>query len=324
MDAWFLEVCMDNSDEDADYLWVQTDNQIVKNYKQVQHINSYGAHGKKPGQFLDPLGISSTDGFICVTDPMKSSLTVFPETMFENIPSGTVLSTEIGPEKECYFSSVFDVAIHQTSKNVLVSDPLNKCIHCVAIDDEKGNESAIFDKDISLPDSDTLSGICVTDDGLIGVLDSELGRVMICDGRGEIRTSFGGEGHEKGKFCLPQFICWDELNQRFIVSDTANARVQLFTVDGRFLFSFGEFGFKAGECFKYPSGVTTDDHGRIFVADQGLHNIQIFDKDGHWLHTLGGPGMMPGFFNSPKSLSLLNNGDLIVTDNLNCRLQHFG
>ena len=319
-----VEAIADRSDEEEGYLWVQPDNQIVKNYKQVKHINSYGVHGKKPGQFLDPLGISFADGFICVTDPMKNSLSVFPETMFHNIPCDGEHEIEIRPVKECYFSSVFDVTVHQPSKSVLVSDPLKKCIHCVAIGDGEVNKSSVFDGEIFLPKSDTLSGICVTDDALIGVLDSELGQVIVCDGQGNVKHSFGGEGHEKGEFCLPQFICWDYLNERFIVSDTANARVQLFTADGRFLTSFGEFGFKAGECFKYPSGVTTDDHGRIFVADQGLHNIQIFDKDGLWLHTIGGPGMMPGYFNSPKSLSLLNNGDLVVTDNLNCRLQHFG
>ncbi|XP_066920746.1 RING finger protein nhl-1-like isoform X2 [Clytia hemisphaerica] len=315
---------MDSSEDDG-YFWVHSEAEIVKNYKQVKHLKMYGTHGKKPGQFLDPMGISTMDGFVCVTDPMKNSLTVFNESTIRSQSKGDIMiAADIKPLKECYFSSVFDVAVHESSKNVLVSDPVKKCIHCVSLGDDIRKNNTIFDSNITVSKCDTLSGICVTQNGLIGALDSESGRVLVCDGHGDIKHSFGSEGSDKGQFCLPQFIHWDNLNQRFIVSDTANARVQLFTADGQFLFSFGEFGFKDGGCFKYPSGITTDDHGRIFVVDQGLHEVQIFDKDGHWLHSLGKAGIMPGCFNSPKSLSLFSNGDLVVTDSLNSRLQVFG
>ena len=317
----------------------------VKNYKTVKHMKTYASHGKKAGQFLDPHGIAASnstsrrngDGYICVTDPIKNSLTVFRESTFRKLPSDC--GTNSIPAKmvsEYLFTSVFDVAIHEASNTALVSDPVDKCIHCVSIDinNNKGviidgdenslSSDLLFNETIPLPNCESLAGLCVTDGGLIGVLDSDTGRVLVLDGRGQIKYSFGEEGHSEGQFCLPQFICWDELNKRFIIADTANARIQVFTLDGRFLFAFGVFGFKEGGCFEYPSGVSTDDHGRIFVVDQGLHEIQIFDKDGHWLHSLGEPGALSGCFNSPKSLALLSNGDMIVTDNSNCRLQMFG
>ena len=333
---------VEEEENEEGFCWVNsvTNNHAmstVKNYKTAKHMKTYASQGKKAGQLLDPLGIATSttaDGgsCICITDQMRNSLTVFKESTFRDLPNDCTVKSPISTVKECFFSSVFDVAVHEASSSALVSDPVQKCLHCVSINnnDEYGKEERsrfsrdLFDETISLPNCESLSGLCVTNDGMIGVLDSEMGRVLVCNGRGEIQYSFGEEGHSEGQFCLPQFICWDQLNKRFIISDTANARVQVFTLDGRFLFTFGVFGFKKGGCFEYPSGVTTDDHGRIFVVDQGSHELQIFDKDGHWLHSLGEPGVLPGCFNSPKSLSLLTNGDIVVTDNLNCRLQMFG
>ena len=351
------EVDEDEAGEEDGFCWVSKSTttldhkmNTVKNYKTVKHLKTYTSHGKKAGQFLDPHGIAATsnstttrnsgddESLICVTDPIKKSLTVFKESTFRELPRDCRTTAAIPATmiKEYIFTSVFDVAIHEASNTVLVSDPVDKCIHCISIgnninnnngsDDNENslNSDLLFDETISLPNCETLAGLCVTEGGLIGVLDSDMGRVLVLDGRGQIQYSFGEEGHSEGQFCLPQFMCWDELNKRFIIADTANARIQVFTLDGRFLFAFGVFGFKEGGCFEYPSGVCTDDHGRIFVVDQGSHELQIFDKDGHWLHSLGEPGALPGSFNSPKSLALLSNGDMIVTDNLNCRLQMFG
>ena len=354
----------DEIEENDGFYWVdsvdtsRSDNCIVKNYKTAKHLKTYSSHGQKRGQLLDPHGIASSaaassprftsviddDGVICVTDPMKNSLTVFKESTFRALPNNREVRSSISTVKECSFASVFDVTVHEASRSALVSDPLGKCLHCVSIDNIDDNKNGgiiidesqhgyqrnrtshgFFDETISLPNCDSLAGLCVTNEGLIGVLDSDSGRVLVCDGQGVVRHTFGEEGHNQGQFCLPQFICWDERNKRFLVSDTANARVQAFTVDGRFIFTFDNNGGRGGGCpFEYPSGVTTDDHGRIFVVDQGTHLLQIFDKDGQWLHTLGNRSSGKSCFNSPKSLALLTNGDIMVTDNLNCRLQIFG
>ena len=112
------------------------------------------------------------------------------------------------------------------------------------------------------------------------------------------------------------------INKRILVSDTANSRIQIFTDNGEFVMKFGSYGTENG-CFKYPSGIDVDEHGRIFVVDQGLHNVQVFDVTGDWLHTLGGPGIEAGLFHSPKTLTVLQNGEMLVTDSLNCRVQRF-
>ena len=50
------------------------------------------------------------------------------------------------------------------------------------------------------------------------------------------------------------------------VTDCGNHRVQIFNSDGKYLRSFGQRGYKAGE-FAYPGGITFHKNGNIFVAD---------------------------------------------------------
>lgn len=308
------------------YHWVNSfkpSDFLVKDYRIVNHVASFGTYGRKSGQFLDPLGISSGEDFLCIADAMLKTINIYNHTdnFLNNIGGGELLNVEkLNTTKERYFASVFDVTVHKPSNTILVTDPTNKCIHALNKHGQKCD--GLFAPKMKLLKSDTLAGICVTNDGLIIVVDSECGTLYVCDKQGEIQALIGREGNQSAEFCSPQFVCWDEFNQRLLVSDTANSRVQVLTIDGKFLFSFGCYGTENG-CFIYPSGIDIDEHGRIFVVDQGLHNIQIFDKNGDWLHTIGGPGVKDGCFHSPKSLTILPNGDLFVTDSLNCRIQHF-
>ena len=309
------------------YHWVNDSTpseKSVKNYRNSKHITSFGSYGRNSGQFLDPLGISSGDDFLCLTDPIQNAVSIYSHTnsFIDQIYGEEQFTgiSQFNSTKQRHFSSVFDVTVHTPTSTILVTDPVRKSIH--AMDKDGNPKNGLLDESIKLLKADTLAGVCVTNNGLIAVTDSELGNVIVCGTDGDVKTIFGGDGDKSGELCMPQFLCWDGYNDRLLVSDTANSRIQIFTLDGRHLSSFGQYGNKNG-CFQYPSGIQTDEHGRIFVVDQGLHNIQIFDKTGDWLHTFGGPGVADGLFHSPKGLTILPNGDLFVTDSLNCRVQHF-
>lgn len=322
---------MSNSLEENGYFWVseaaKDQSTTVKNYKQCHYTGSFGCHGKHSGEFFDPLGICSMEKHICVTDAIKNTLSIFRlDQILSSIGNNNELDSVIQPIAEHELSSVFEVTSHNSTGSVFVTDPVENCIRCFGTETDNGtsSSSSLFSDTITLPGFKTLSGLSVTSEGILCTVDSETGRVIICDGKGNIKHMFGSEGQLDGQFCVPQFLYWDEINKRLLISDTANARVQAFTIDGRFLFSFGTFDFsKNKSCFEYPSGILSDDHGRIFVVDQGLNNVQIFDRDGNWLHQLGGTGLGEGFFHSPKSLCLAENGGIFVTDSLNYTVQYF-
>lgn len=60
----------------------------------------------------------------------------------------------------------------------------------------------------------------------------------------------------------------------------AKSRISIFSADGTFIKSFGEWGFGDGQ-FRSPHSLAMDSQGRLFVADRGNNRIQIFDQDGN-------------------------------------------
>ena len=102
----------------------------------------------------------------------------------------------------------------------------------------------------------------------------------------------GGEvGDPPTHFDAPNDVL-DAPNGNIFVADThgaqfqdeagpnAKSRISIFSADGTFIKSFGEWGFGDGQ-FRSPHSLAMDSQGRLFVADRGNNRIQIFDQDGN-------------------------------------------
>ncbi|MDH5652301.1 MAG: NHL repeat-containing protein [Gammaproteobacteria bacterium] len=95
-----------------------------------------------------------------------------------------------------------------------------------------------------------------------------------------IRHLFDIKGTTATPLNLPTDIALT--NDRIIIVDSGNHRVQVFDPDGGHRFSIGREGIDKGT-FRGPTGVDTDSSGRIYVADSGNNRIQIFDAEGKFL-----------------------------------------
>jgi DNA-binding beta-propeller fold protein YncE len=75
-------------------------------------------------------------------------------------------------------------------------------------------------------------------------------------------------------------------NAQFLDQNPANGvgRISKFDRDGKFIKTFGAYGYGAGE-FRGPHSLAMDSRGRLFVADRGNRRIQIFDQEGKHLDT---------------------------------------
>ena len=62
------------------------------------------------------------------------------------------------------------------------------------------------------------------------------------------------------------------------VSDYGNHRVQVFTGNGQFVYSFGKKGCGRGK-LNGPTGVCVD-ASYVYVADNGNNLVSVFNKDG--------------------------------------------
>ncbi len=75
-------------------------------------------------------------------------------------------------------------------------------------------------------------------------------------------------------------------NAQFLDQDGPGAigRISKFSPDGKFVKSWGSWGYGTGQ-FRGPHSLAMDSKGRLFVADRGNRRIQIFDQDGQHLDT---------------------------------------
>ena len=78
------------------------------------------------------------------------------------------------------------------------------------------------------------------------------------------------------------------------------SRFSMFTPDGTFIKSFGEFGYEDGQ-FRSPHSLAMDSQGRLFVADRGNARIQIFTQDGEHLDTWYQFSRISGLFIDPNT-----------------------
>lgn len=142
--------------------------------------------------------------------------------------------------------------------------------------------------------------------------------------------SFGGQaGAGNGQMSDPKNVAVDAAGNVY-VADTLNHRVQKFDAAGAFVMAFGSQGAGDGQ-FSEPWGIAVDKDGYIYVCDTWNHRIQKFDKDGKFVTKWGG-GLVdtrgvadgqPGVFYGPRAVIVDNDGNLLVSDTGNKRIQKF-
>ena len=142
-------------------------------------------------------------------------------------------------------------------------------------------------------------GLFTRPHGLTLTSDQEHGEVLYCvddDGHwigkfsldGELLTSIGtrdqGTPRRSGRpFNRPTKVAVEpETTELYISDGYGNAKIHKYSPDGRYLFSWGDYGTDVGT-FNFPHSICTDSTGKVYVADRENHRIQIFDSQGTYL-----------------------------------------
>lgn len=105
----------------------------------------------------------------------------------------------------------------------------------------------------------------------------------------EPRLMIGSPGDKPGQLKGARGIAVDKDN-RVIVCDRNNFRVQVFDASGEFLFTFGKKGGADGEFQGGPLSVAVSKEGKIFVCDWSGASVQAFDSRGEFVKNLQAPG----------------------------------
>jgi hypothetical protein len=123
-------------------------------------------------------------------------------------------------------------------------------------------------------------------------------RVTVISPDGRVLRRWGGPGSGPSQF---HFITTDlpnaingkiavGSNGLVYVSDSGNARIQVFKLEGRharFVREFGSFGDGPGQFL--PADLAVDDAGNVYVTDDSMDTVSAFSAAGRLLWRIGGP-----------------------------------
>ncbi len=163
------------------------------------------------------------------------------------------------------------------------------------------------------------SGVAVTPDGTLYVIDALTDQIRVFDREGNPIATWGEPGSAPGQFRFEnaQGDFWGDLalgsDGTLYVMDTFNNRVQVLGPDGAFLREWGKPGSEEGQ-FSSPQGIAVDREGRVYVAETGNQRVQVFASDGQILATWGRSEAEGRPWVSPADVAIDAAGTVSVTD----------
>jgi tripartite motif-containing protein 71 len=313
----------------------------MSSYKSNIFLYSFGEYGKGEGEINYPRGVTCDhDGNIVVSDTLNHRIQVFKLDPPDPIGLQSKLSSKggflysfgsFGREEGEFFNPHGLTCDHDG--NIVVCDRNN---HRIQVFDPKGKFLFSFGKygngegEFCFPEDLTCDH-----EGNIVVSDTFNHRIQIFNNKGKFLFSFGSIGEEDGQFNEPAGVTYDH-DGNIVVSDRNNHRIQVFNNKGEFLFSFGKLGKEEGR-FNCPSGVTSDHDGNIVVSDTLNDRIQVIKlvtsslsqndlqskipPKSEFLYIFGKYGEKELEFRYPWVVTCNNNGDYVVCDTWNHRIQ---
>jgi DNA-binding beta-propeller fold protein YncE len=159
--------------------------------------------------------------------------------------------------------------------------------------------------------------IAVAPSGFAYVVDSS-GRIHKWTTQGKFVTAWIApkiqKGRPEGVAVLP--------NGNVAITNTHDSKILIYSPGGKLLKQFGTYGRQRGG-FLLVTGICVDKDGYIYAADYGgdYDRISKWTQDGKLLATWAGHGDGPRQFRRPCGLAISKNGDLLVADINNHRIQ---
>jgi len=130
----------------------------------------------------------------------------------------------------------------------------------------------------------------------------------------------------------PSGIFFEETTRTIYLVDSVACRIYSFNTNGELITRIGGKGEGRGSRMNHPTSITCDREGNIWVTDSGNHCVKKFDQVGNCLLCISDtldemenplPSPRKGSFNLPYSLTFERDGNLLVVERINRRVQRF-
>ena len=156
--------------------------------------------------------------------------------------------------------------------------------------------------------------------GEMVVCEEDSNCMKVFDGNQRLLRSFGHTGPEESRLDTPLGVAISSDNTVFVA---ANHCVKKFTLDGRFIASVGSQG--SGQLqFNTPWAIAYNHtNNRVYVCDTRNNRITVLNHDLTFHGSFGSRGSEVGQLNFPGGISVSRNGNVVVADYWNNRVQIF-
>ena len=267
---------------------------------QYQFAFQFGSKGKEQGQFNTPWGIAVNDKSrtLAVADvnnkrvqmfgfdgnflreivlEAKTSSVAFTESgdLLSNVESDdNKLNLYLYTEGGQFIRYISDEHVKApwyisvgSDGRIITCDQDDKTIKVLSPDGKNLLQS------FSAPRCDAKPWRSVNQQEKIFVSYPDADRVMVFNNAGEYLYDIGSEGSGDGQLGFPTDLAIDKYN-RLIVCDAGNRRLQLFTLDGKFVAKLAEGFFDHNN---HLVGCAVSNTGNLFVTDFNKHCIYVFN-----------------------------------------------
>ena len=261
---------------------------------QYQFSFQFGSKGKGQGEFGHPslIAVSDKTGRIAVTDTENDRIQIFDfegRFLAVKLPASFVFTGSDGgfiysvvedneqiflcTENGQHIRSIDRKQLNEPTCVVLEND--GRLIIC----DLKGKKVKVLTPDgkhvlqsFSAPGCDVGPVYAVHHQDKFFVSYPDANRVMAFNNRGEYVHDIGSEGSGDGQLMFPSGLVVDKFDH-LIVCDTGNRRLQLFTIDGKFITRISESFFENGVL----ASCAVSNNGHLFVSDIDKNCVYVFN-----------------------------------------------
>ncbi|GKT12725.1 MAG: hypothetical protein ISEC1_P1705 [Thiomicrorhabdus sp.] len=162
--------------------------------------------------------------------------------------------------------------------------------------------------------------------GRLYVADSSAHDIKVFNTEGALVETIGRYGEGDREFNFPSNI--DYKDNKLYVSDTMNARIQVFGINGNNSDSklIGNRGLRVGNTPR-PKGVAVDSDENIYIVESYYGYLLVFNKNGEFLLPISGGGREIGRFDLPVGVTVDHLDRVFIADTFNGRvvmLQYLG
>ncbi|XP_077994985.1 E3 ubiquitin-protein ligase TRIM71-like [Glandiceps talaboti] len=231
-------------------------------------VKTIGKKGSGDLEFNLPYSVTvDKDGNFVTADRNNNRIQITSKTgRFKKVLKFTQFKEKFCPQDVAISSDNEYFSTDYNNKQVIMSDVNGRVVRCFGKTELKGPRGIAISTDpqnriVYVVDSD---GHCI--------------RMYRYDSTCRYIGSFGSYGSGPGQFREPYYLVISQ--GMLFITDRYNHRVQVFTMSGQFLYSFGHQGTKDGE-LHWPKGIAVDKDRYVYVSDQ--HRIQKFDSSGQFV-----------------------------------------